>query len=120
MSAQKLGRLQPFVGVSPRDVWADLHLLGQPITFLAGVRQKGVGSGSVPRQERAAEEGSRGQREAVLLERAAGGPTELPGTKRTMSAEATELWEFLEKHSLQQYYAGIVDRLGGTGLEQGC
>jgi hypothetical protein len=37
-----------------------------------------------------------------------------------MSAEATELWEFLEKHSLQQYYAGIVDRLGGTGLEQGC
>jgi hypothetical protein len=42
------------------------------------------------------------------------GPTEPLGT---ISAEATELWEFLEKHSLQQYYAPIVDQLGGTGLE---
>jgi hypothetical protein len=38
--AQKLGQLQPFIAVLPRNAWPNLHLLGQPNTFLAeGERQ---------------------------------------------------------------------------------
>ena len=45
--AQKLGQLQPLIAVSysHRNVWANLHLLGQPNTFLApaGLRPKPFG-----------------------------------------------------------------------------
>jgi hypothetical protein len=34
-SAQKLGQLQPFVAVFPQECMANLHILGQPNTFLA-------------------------------------------------------------------------------------
>ena len=34
--AQKLGQFQPFIAVHfPRNTWANLHLWGQPDTFLA-------------------------------------------------------------------------------------
>jgi hypothetical protein len=38
--AQKLGQLQPFIAVFPqryRTAWTNLHILGQPNTFLAAV-----------------------------------------------------------------------------------
>jgi hypothetical protein len=39
--AQKLGQLQPFIAVFPQECMANLHLLGQPNTFLASGKYRG-------------------------------------------------------------------------------
>ena len=43
---QKLGRLQPFIALySHWNLWANLHLLGQPNTFLAPARDHEAAGG---------------------------------------------------------------------------